>query len=180
MQLTRTIIEAMAEGYESYKFTCLLEQYGIWKRYTGCLGFPSGHTAKTAHIDDKSAMIIDACSQRLKEHSSFKGSKDKNDKYHYGPYKVYWLFYGTDFTLDDIRYRLNPCPEKNDRIAKRMRRKNGIVRGPRYYGVDPAFAETLYRAGPDAYLMIKRLGDAKMYGFLYELHNNKDNKNEKL
>ncbi len=69
MKLTRTIKDAIKEGY-SGDFISLLEEFGKWSRYFGCQGyFSEGHVGNSYNLDDTSGAIIDRAFCKLKENN---------------------------------------------------------------------------------------------------------------
>lgn len=69
MKLTRTIKDAIKDGYSS-DFISLLEEFGKWSRYFGCQGFYGGRCAsKSFNLDDTSGAILDKAFCRLKENN---------------------------------------------------------------------------------------------------------------
>ncbi len=80
MKLTRTIKDAIKEGY-SGDFISLLEEFGKWSRYFGCQGyFSEGHVGNSYNLDDTSGAIIDRAFCKLRNK-------------HYGLYLMLQMYY---------------------------------------------------------------------------------------
>ncbi len=65
LKLTRTIKDAIKEGYTS-EFVYMLDEFGKWSRYFGCMGW--GHcTVKQSYVmDDDTGAVLDIAFAYLK------------------------------------------------------------------------------------------------------------------
>ena len=159
MQLTQRIIDAIKNGL-SGEFYDLLIQYGRWACYLGCSGYATGKQSQTAWIDDDSALCLDAAFGRLKK--SFPAV-----------WQILRMYYVQDMDELDIVTMLK-------RNKKQRNNRQGVERGRRYYGFDPAYADALSRAGPSEILSIKKRGEEIVFNYLLELNQDNKDKNEKL
>lgn len=63
--LTRSIKDAIKEGYTS-DFIHLLEEFGRWSRYFGCMGWGNSPAGKTCYMDDETGAVLDLAFAQLK------------------------------------------------------------------------------------------------------------------
>lgn len=62
---TRQIKEAIKGGYTS-DFVCLLEEFGKWSRYFGCMGWGHSTAGQSYVIDDDTGAVLDVAFAFLK------------------------------------------------------------------------------------------------------------------
>ncbi len=64
--LTRTIKDAIKEGYSS-EFIYLLEEFGKWSRYFGCMGWGHCSIKQSYVMDDETGAALDVAFAYLKK-----------------------------------------------------------------------------------------------------------------
>ena len=119
MKLTRTIKDAIKEGY-SGDFISLLEEFGKWSRYFGCQGyFSGGHSGNSYNLDDASGAILDhaLCKLRCR---------------HYGLYLMLQMYYIQGLTeMQIVRELRRQCmiDERSARGANTLMVREELKKG---------------------------------------------------
>lgn len=113
---TKLLLDTLKKGFKNDFFN-LIEDWGKWSRYFGCVGYHTGHSAVTPiNIDDTTALILNEEFNWLKAYRK----------------QLWWLVdlrYIKGLTSSDISYRYFKKEQFNF--------KHGTTRGKNSFTADP-------------------------------------------
>lgn len=69
--MTEEILFSLKDGPDGAAFMRLLDNFGIWCRYSGCTGFHSSGESETYVLTDESALELDKVMASIKAHHEF-------------------------------------------------------------------------------------------------------------